>query len=528
MINTNKLILISIFSTFCFFNIIAQSVGNYSQNSLIIKFKDNVDFKINFESKKFNILLLDKLNSINNIEKIKFIGGTINNKIYKIEFKDNIDIKKAVKEYKELSIFDFVEPDYIGKGAGISSANNQISNQLQIIPNDTYWYRQWSLYNDGSFNSESQTDADVDMDLAWNIETGSAEIVVAVLDSGIKLDHPEFQGRVWNNDNQVNGYDFANNDNNPTDDHGHGTNVAGIIGAISNNSTGYAGVDWNCKIMPLKVINDENWGYYSWWIDAIYYAVNNGANIINMSLGGSSYSQAMEDAINFAVNNNISVFVSMMNEDSDQVYYPAGYDNSFSVGSTDPDDSRTSPFFWGGGSSYGSHIDVVAPGNYIYGLTFNSNTDYNYYWGGTSQASPLVAGIASLLLSQDSTRTPDEIYQIIRDSADDQVGDPTEDLEGYDVYHGYGRVNAYQALSAGLSITENILNDLLLYPNPTNGIIYLSKNLTINYSIYNSLGKKVIEGVISDEINISHLANGMYYIKLEVDNQIANRKIIKN
>ena len=148
-----------------------------------------------------------------------------------------------------------------------------------------------------------------------------------------------------------------------------------------------------------------------------------------MSLGGSSYSQAMEDAINFAVNNNVPVFVSMMNEDSDQVYYPAGYYNSFSVGSTDPDDSRTSPFFWGGGSSYGSHIDVVAPGNYIYGLTFNSNSDYNYYWGGTSQASPLVAGIASLLLSQDSTRTPDQIYQIIRDSADDLVGDPAEDIQ---------------------------------------------------------------------------------------------------
>ena len=94
-------------------------------------------------------------------------------------------------------------------------------------------------------------------------------------------------------------------------------------------------------------------------------------------------------------------------------------------------------------------------------MTFNSNTDYNYYWGGTSQASPLVAGIASLLLSQDSTRTPDQIYQIIRDSADDQVGDPAEDVQGYDIYHGYGRVNAYQALSSGLSVTENILKDLL-------------------------------------------------------------------
>ena len=112
-------------------------------------------------------------------------------------------------------------------------------------------------------------------------------------------------------------------------------------------------MDWNCKIMTLKVINDENWGYYSWWTSGIYYAVENGANIINMSLGGDSYSQSMEEAVNYAVNNNVSVIVSMMNGNSDQIYYPAGYQNSFAVGSSDPDDSRTSSFFWGGGSSFG-------------------------------------------------------------------------------------------------------------------------------------------------------------------------------
>ncbi len=511
-----------------FFNSMAQNKSGYSKNSLILKFKDNIEFKLNNDLNKFNIISLDNLNYKNGLKKIKFLGGDVEKKLFKIEFINEINIKNKITEYLDLSIFEYVEPDYIGNGAGVSSVNLNKKNVFPILPNDQYWNRQWGLLNDGSFDSQSQSDADVDMELAWNIETGSSDIVVAVLDSGIKLDHPEFQGRLWESDALYNGYDFVNEEDYPWDDHGHGTNVAGIIGASSNNSVGYAGVDWNCKIMTLKVINDENWGYYSWWTSGIYYAVENGANIINMSLGGDSYSQSMEEAVNYAVNNNVSVIVSMMNGNSDQIYYPAGYMNSFAVGSSDPDDSRTSSFFWGGGSSFGSHIDVVAPGNFIYGLSFNSNTNYNTYWGGTSQASPLVAGIASLLLSQDPARTPNEIYQIIRDTAEDQVGDQSEDTQGFDIFHGFGRVNAHDAVSYNLSIDDTIIDDLVFYPNPASNKIFISKNLTIDYIIYDSTGKKIKYGNTSREIDISSLNDGIYFFKYDFDNKSSVIKIIKN
>ena len=376
-----KKLLMSTLFIILFFNTQSQNNLNYSEYSIIIKFNDNIEFNLNYDLNKFNIDVLDNLNYKNHLKEIKLIGGETK-KIFALKFKNVIDVKNTIIKYLDLSIFEYVEPDFIGRGAGVSSLD--ITNGLQIIPDDQYWNRQWGLYNDGSFSSQSESDADVDMELAWDIETGSSNIIVAVLDTGIKLDHPEFQGRLWENDDQINGYDFANDQENPSDDHGHGTNVSGIIGASSNNSIGYAGVDWNCKIMSLKVLNDENWGYYSWWTSAIYYAVENGANIINMSLGGSDFSQSMEEAVNYAVNNNVSVFVSMMNYNSDQIYYPSGYLNSFSVGSTDPNDSRSSPFFWGGGSSFGSHIDVVAPGNFIYGLSYNSDINYNTYWGGVT------------------------------------------------------------------------------------------------------------------------------------------------
>ncbi len=388
------------------------------------------------------------------------------------------------------------------------------------------------------------------MENAWDIEQGDTTIIVGIIDSGTKLDHPEFTGRIWINyseipnngiddDNNgyiddVKGWDFANSDNNPTDDHGHGTNVAGIIGANGNNSIGYAGVDWNCKLMTLKGLNNNNSGYYSWWADAIYYGVDNGANVINMSLGGSSTSTTLQNAVNYALNNNVVVVVCMMNTNSNTVYYPAGFTGVIAVGSTNSNDTRSNPFFWSStsGSNYGSHISVVAPGNCIYGLDYQSNTQYGSYWGGTSQAAPHVSGLASLLLAQNPSRTPAQIKSIIETTAEDQVGTISEDTPGWDQYYGHGRINAFNALSTGVTSisTLDFHNEtVLIFPNPT------SQNFTVTFplatkqiQILNSLGQSLLIRNVTDQTknDFQLTDNGIYFMQISTDRQTISKKII--
>ncbi len=404
--------------------------------------------------------------------------------VYVLKFENNIEVLSAVKEYAATSIFEYVEPNYSGSGAGV-----EMECPPQIVPNEPLFSRQWGLVNNGNFSLDaSKMDADIDMDLAWELEQGDSNITIAVLDSGFKLDHPELSGRIWKNhleipgngiDDDSNGYvddvqgwDFVNNDNDPTDDHGHGTNVAGIAAATGNNSAGYAGVDWNAKVMILKILDNQNFGNYTNWALAIRYAADNGANIFNMSVGGSGFSQLMESAIQYANTKNAIVVACMMNTNTSVPYYPAAYAETIAVGSTDADDTRTNPFFWSNtsGSNYGSHIDLVAPGNYIYGLSSTSNTNFGSYWGGTSQATPLVVGVGALLLAQNPNLTTEDMRNILRNTADDQVGNSQEDTPGFDNYYGAGRLNAYQALSAVSNTKGPVAGEgnFVVFPNPVN------------------------------------------------------------
>ncbi|NOX36291.1 MAG: S8 family serine peptidase [Calditrichaeota bacterium] len=451
-----------------------------------------------------------------------------------------------IRRYADTGMFEYVEPDYTGYGAGMAA----------LSPNDAFFFRQWALKNTGMFPSwqKGKPDADIDMDEAWSVETGDSSIIISILDTGVRLSHPEIESRLWmnpdeipsngtddDNNNYVDdiyGWDFANSDNDPTDDHGHGTNVTGILGAIGNNSIGYAGVDWHARLMIHKILNADNWGYYSWWASAIVYSVDKGARVINMSVGGESFSQLLKDAVDYAYQNNVTIVVSMMNANNDVPYYPAAYSNTIAVGATDTDDTRANPFFWGGGSNYGAHIDVVAPGNIIYGLNHESDTDYDWYWGGTSQAAPHVAGLASLLLAQDNSRTPDDIRAIIRNTAEDQVGDSLEDTPGWDPYYGYGRINAYNALtyaytaineSEDLPSVASILTLQQNYPNPFNAsttIQYtLYRSTRILVSVYDVLGRRIRE-IVNDyqspgeyriDFDAKDLSGGIYYLVVEAD-----------
>ena len=519
---------------------------SFSQNNneLIVKFKSNKKPKSSevLKLQKFDNSDISLLNKSNKIESIELTGNKKERDTYILELNSSKPIEELIELYKKTGLFEYVEPNYVGNGHG-----------FQTTPNDNNFNRQWSHYNDGTFSlSNSTTDADIDTDLAWDITQGDPNLIVAILDSGAKLDHPEFSGRIWMNTNEnqngtdtdsnnyiddTNGWDFVNDDNDPTDDHGHGTNVTGIALASGNNSIGYAGVNWNSKIMICKILDNNNSGFYSWWAEAIYYAVDNGASVINMSVGGNGSSTLLENAINYAYDNNVPVVVSTGNQNS-VIEYPAKYTNAFAIGSTNPDDTRSVPFFWSAtsGSNFGSELDFVAPGNYIYGLSYSSNTNYNSYWGGTSQAAPHVAGLISLLLSVEPSLSVSEIRTILEESSEDQVGD-SNDTSGWDQYYGHGRINAFHALThSTLNIDnfENTNKDLLIYPNP----IISGSNLKILnlangenvINIYNIIGqyiyniKKSTLGN-STTISLPELNTGVYLLK--IDNNLENISTIK-
>ena len=532
----------------------AQKESGFVQNHLVIKIKES-----NFKSKKidlarnrFGITLLDKLNYELELKNIQPIGNYRKTKTFLLVFKNSINVKREIKKYKQLKQLEFVEPDFIGNGGG-----QKLTNPL-LTPNDAYFSRQWGLVNNGTMTGIGAVtlDADVDIELAWNIQTGDPTMIIAVSDSGLKMNHPDIASRIWSNPleiingidddgngyiDDINGWDWVNTDNNPTDDLGHGTNVAGIIGAIPNNGNLYAGVNWNSKIMPLKVLDSNNSSTYSSMASSIYYAVDNGAKIVSMSIGGNSTSAAFTDVINYANVNNVLLVFCMMNTNTNVTYYPAGYSTTYSnviaVGSTNPDDKRSAPFFWSAtsGSNYGNHINVVAPGNYIYGLDYSNNTYAGSYWGGTSQATPLVAGIASLLLSQNPALTPSQIRSIIQNTAQDQVGNPSEDSVGFDQYMGYGRVNAYAALQATLGIPQVNSNPSFQIVNPIkNGELQIKclENFSGHYlvTIYSMDGKLIFTKMLDFTTGLNTIEfnypKGNYIFSLKNDIYAKNFKIL--
>lgn len=351
----------------------------------------------------------------------------------------------------------------MGGGSGLAKAAAR--------PDDPQYGIQYALKNDGSRtfgNIKAKAGADIDAEPAWDLEKGDSDLIVAVLDCGVATAHPELAGRIWKNPKEipgngvdddgdgfiddVNGWNFAvtqaGGNAMVADDYGHGTNVAGIVGAIAGNGIGVAGVA-RCKLLPVKVLDSQNQGLYSWWAAGIRYAVDRGARIINMSFGGTNTSYAaLKSAVDYALAHNVVLVASMGNERSETPQYPAAFDGVIAVGATGADDKWARSFPWDTtkGSNFGKHISVTAPGNYIYGLDYQNFDDYRSYWSGTSQASPAVAGVCALLLSQGPGLAPADIKRLIESGAEDGVGADSLDAPGWDKYYGFGRLNAYRSL----------------------------------------------------------------------------------
>jgi thermitase len=296
----------------------------------------------------------------------------------------------------------------------VAYAEQNGTYQAFLVPNDPFY----STYQYAPQLTGCET--------AWDTTTGSGSIIIAILDTGINGQHEDFDaGRVIAGYNYVGSTSIAQGVN--SDDNGHGTHVAGIVGAGGNNQKGIAGVAWNVQLMPVKVLNNAGSGTTAAIVSGIIYAVTNGAKAINMSLGGPGYSQSMADAINYALSNNVVVVVSMGNDGKAVMNYPAGYSGVIAVASTNGRDALSSF------STRGSYCSVAAPGENIYSLSNASNTGY-VYMSGTSMAAPFVTGVVALMLGQNPDMTPAEVRSNLENGNLDLGG------AGFDPLFGNGRL----------------------------------------------------------------------------------------
>jgi subtilisin family serine protease len=209
--------------------------------------------------------------------------------------------------------------------------------------------------------------------------------------------------------------------------------------------------------MPLKVLDENNSGFYSWWADAMVWAADNGADVINLSAGGTSASSTLFSGVQYAYDAGVIHVSITHNDNAFNIRYPGRYAETITVGATDELDDRASPFCYSpvSGSNYGAQIDVVAPGELILGAAMNGG--YNS-WCGTSQAAPLVAGLVGIMKTITPSLGREEARHLLRSGAEDQVGRLTEDVAGFDIYHGWGRVNMQRTLQATEASTTMLVD----------------------------------------------------------------------
>ncbi|MEM7131917.1 MAG: S8 family serine peptidase [Chloroflexota bacterium] len=303
----------------------------------------------------------------------------------------------------------------------------QNGSQLTDGTNDPRYLEQWALNNSGQ--TGGTPDADIDAPEAWSIVT-ETEIIIGIIDSGIQYTHRDLRNNMWINPGEIadngidddgNGYiddiygwDFYDNDNDPNDENGHGTHIAGTVAAQGNNGTGVTGVAWRAKLMALRFMNAEGWGYLSDALAAVEYATAMGANITNNSWGGVDFVNAMYAAVAKAGDANVLFVSAAGNEGNDNDVtpsYPSSYDleNVISVASTNAHDDLSSFSNYGAAS-----VDLAAPGSYILSTIPDS---YGLY-SGTSMASPQVAGAAALLWATYPNESAAEIKERLLVSTD--------------------------------------------------------------------------------------------------------------
>ena len=424
-------------------------------NSTLMKSANIISLKVDLFAKNFG----RNIESLSRIIKVTFNANTDNSNIFSLANSDP-DI-----EYIELSH----------------------TYHIENIPNDSLVNQQWALTKIHAFD-------------AWKITQGSDSVLLGLIDTGVDYLHPDLKNKIYLNmgeigtdqngkdkrsngiDDDGNGYiddymgfdfvdrvgfpfdstggDYLGWDNDPKDENGHGTYIAGIAGAETNNGIGIAGVAPKLKILNIRAFDPTGNGAEDDVAAAILYAVQMKCKVINMSFGDDSFSYVLRDVIRYAYSQNIVLVASSGNSGSDQPHYPSGYSECICVGNSTQDDYVASS------SNYGSTLDLVAPGSFI--LTTAKGDNYAVV-SGTSASAPFVSAAAALILSINNY-TNEEVKQIIKSTCDD-IGEP-----GWDIHSGAGRLNLFQALSVPAA-------SIIKFNNPTQDYATDKDTIVVNATI---------------------------------------------
>lgn len=314
--------------------------------------------------------------AVSGMQRIQPISGMAGTGVYATQAGESVH--EAVQRLQRTPGVEIAEPNYIYRT--MATTNDPMLNQL------------WGHSKVGAQS-------------AWDQSQGN-DVLVAVVDTGVDYNHPDLQGRV------IKGPDLANNDNDPMDDQGHGTHVAGTIAATGNNGVGIAGIAYNSKVLAIKVLGRDGSGDTSKIANGILKAAEMGAKVINLSLGGPQSSSVLKSAVDKATQQGALVVVASGNENTQTPSYPAAYPNALSVGSTTSSDSRSNF------SNYGSTVDIAAPGSDIL-----STTEKTYKkQSGTSMASPHVAAGAAILLGKNPSLTNTQLRELLTSTGDSASG----------------------------------------------------------------------------------------------------------